>query len=224
MTYNLYIVDDDRAVRSSLCRLLSRSPAYTTFEFASGDAFLEQCPQLQPGVVLLDFHMDGTGGLDVLKAIRDLSDRFVIVMLTAHGGVQRSVEAMHCGAFDFLEKPYDPVVLLARIEEATAKLDAKCAATTARDAARDRLAVLSPREAEVLDGLLTGYSNKQIAWKLDISPRTTEIYRANMMQKLKVHLLVDALRIVFCADPDRVSRQAFASAPRSGMGRYARRS
>jgi len=219
MSHNLYIVDDDRAVRSSLCRLLSYSPAYTTFEYASGDAFLEHCRQLQPGVVLLDFHMDGTDGLAVLKAMRDLSDRFVIVMLTAHGGVQRSVEAMHCGAFDFLEKPYDSAKLLACLEEATAKLDAKCAATTARDAARDRLAELSPREADVLDGLLTGYSNKQIAWKLDISPRTTEIYRANMMQKLKVRSLVEALLIIFRADSERVSRQAFASAPRSGVGR-----
>jgi two-component system response regulator FixJ len=169
--------------------------------------------------VLLDYHMAGANGIAVLNAMHDLSDRFVVVMLTAHGGVRRSVEAMHCGAFDFLEKPYDSIDLLACIEDAVAKLDAKRAAIAKRDAAREQLATLSPREADVLDGLLTGYSNKQIAWKLAISPRTAEIYRANMMQKLKVGSLAHALRIIFCADPERVSRQAFATARRDGAGR-----
>ncbi|RYE02884.1 MAG: response regulator transcription factor [Sphingomonadales bacterium] len=200
MLHNLYIVDDDEAVRTSLCRLVSRQPDYSVRNYASGDAFLECFDKLEPGVVLLDFHMKGANGITVLHAIRALSQRFVVVMLTAHGAVHRSVDAMKAGAFDFIEKPYDCAALMMCLDLAFAELDRLGAETAGRNAAIARLALLSRRETEVLAGLATGHSNKQIAWALQISPRTVEIYRANLMEKLSARSLADVLKLVFVAE------------------------
>jgi len=200
MLHNLYIVDDDEAVRASLFRLVSRQPDYAVSSFASGDAFLEEFETLAPGVVLLDFHMAGANGITVLHAIRALSQRFVVVILTAHGAIQRSVDAMKAGAFDFIEKPYDPAALMMCLDLAFAELARFRAEADGRDSAVARLALLSPRETEVLAGLGSGCSNKQIAWALKISPRTVEIYRANLMTKLKVRSLAELLQLLFVAE------------------------
>lgn len=200
MLHNLYIVDDDEAVRASLFRLVARQPDYVVSNFVSGDAFLAAIEKLEPGVVLLDFHMQGSNGIAVLNAIRARSQRFVVIMLTAHGAVQRSVDAMKAGAFDFIEKPYDPAALMMCLDLAFAELLRFRAAAAGREAVLARLALLSPRETEVLAGLGSGYSNKQIAWALKISPRTVEIYRANLMEKLKVRSLAEALQLVFVAE------------------------
>jgi two-component system response regulator FixJ len=200
MEHNLYIVDDDKAVRDSLFRLVSRQPDYIVRSFASGDAFLEQFDELEPGVVLLDFHMRGSDGIAVLNAVRALAQRFVVIMLTAHGAVQRSVDAMKAGAYDFLEKPYDPAALMMCLDMGFAELERFCAETAGRNAVLARLALLTPRETEVLAGLASGFSNKQIAWALKISPRTVEIYRANLMIKLNARSLSDALKLAFTAE------------------------
>ncbi|MDF7775814.1 response regulator [Sphingomonas sp. AOB5] len=200
MLHNLYIVDDDEAVRASLCRLVSRQPDYVVRSFPSGEAFLKQFDELEPGVVLLDFHMKGANGITVLNAIRAISQRFVVMMLTAHGAVHRSVDAMKAGAFDFIEKPYDSAALMMCLDLAFAELDKLSTEVGGRDAAVARLALLTPRETEVIAGLAAGYSNKQIAWTLQISPRTVEVYRANLMVKLNVGSLAEALQLVFVAE------------------------
>lgn len=200
MPLNLYIVDDDDAVRASLVRLLSGRAEYQVRCFASGTAFLESCEHIAPGVVLLDYYMRGVDGLEVLNTLRSLSRRFVVIMLTAHGAVQRSVDAMKAGAFDFIEKPFDPEVLLLSLDASFIELDHSLRQAAGREEAIAQLAMLSPREAEVMAGLATGRSNKQIAWDLKISPRTVEVYRASLMDKLKARSLSHVLKLVFLAE------------------------
>ncbi|WP_084253329.1 response regulator transcription factor [Sphingomonas pituitosa] len=198
MTRTIYIVDDDDAVRASLHSLLSVRPDLIVRGYRSGDAFLEQESELDPGVVLLDFHMPGSSGLDVLLKL-DRSPKFVPIVLTGQGNVGLAVQAMKAGALDFIEKPYEAEFLLKVIDQAFSKLeeDGEAAARTAT--AESKIAKLSPRETDVLKGLIEGRSNKIIAYELDISPRTVEIYRANLMEKLEVRSLSEALRIAFAA-------------------------
>jgi two-component system response regulator FixJ len=203
--HNLYIIDDDAAVRASLFRLVSRQPDYIVYTYESGDAFLEAFETLEPGVVLLDYHMKGANGIAVLSAIRALSQRFVVMMLTAHGAVQRSVDAMKAGAYDFIEKPYDPAALMLCLDAAFAELERFGAQRAGRDAVLAQMALLTPRETEVLAGLATGHSNKQIAYALSISPRTVEIYRANLMGKLHARTLAEVLQLAFVAEQARAA-------------------
>ncbi|WP_084446076.1 response regulator transcription factor [Sphingomonas sp. TDK1] len=198
MTRTIYIVDDDDAVRASLHSLLSVRPDLIVRGYRSGDAFLEQESELDPGVVLLDFHMPGSSGLDVLTTL-DRAPKFVPIVLTGQGNVGLAVQAMKAGALDFIEKPYEAEFLLKVIDQAFSKLeeDSEAAARTAT--AESKIAKLSPRETDVLKGLIEGRSNKIIAYELDISPRTVEIYRANLMEKLEVRSLSEALRIAFAA-------------------------
>ncbi len=198
MTRTIYIVDDDDAVRASLHSLLSVRPDLIVRGYRSGDAFLEQESELDAGVVLLDFHMPGSSGLDVLIKL-DRAPKFVPIVLTGQGNVGLAVQAMKAGALDFIEKPYEAEFLLKVIDQAFSKLeeDGEAAARTAT--AENKIAKLSPRETDVLKGLIEGRSNKIIAYELDISPRTVEIYRANLMEKLEVRSLSEALRIAFAA-------------------------
>lgn len=166
--------------------------------FRTGDAFLEEVPELEPGVILLDFHMPGTSGLDVLERIHK-DPRFVTVVLTGQGNVSLAVLAMKAGALDFIEKPYEAELLLRVIDTAFARLDEDNQEAARIDIAKAKIARLSPRETDVLRGLIEGRSNKIIAYDLDISPRTVEIYRANLMDKLEVRSLSEALRIAFAA-------------------------
>jgi len=198
MTRTIYIVDDDDAVRASLHSLLSVRPDLIVRGYRSGDAFLEQESELDPGVVLLDFHMPGSSGLDVLLKL-DRSATFVPIVLTGQGNVGLAVQAMKAGALDFIEKPYEAEFLLKVIDQAFSKLEEDGEAAARTTTAESKIAKLSPRETDVLKGLIEGRSNKIIAYELDISPRTVEIYRANLMEKLEVRSLSEALCIAFAA-------------------------
>ncbi|MBR0550971.1 response regulator transcription factor [Stakelama marina] len=195
---SIYLVDDDDAVRASLHALLMVYQNTIIRGFRSGDAFLEELDDLGPGAVLLDFHMPGATGLDVLKQIGDRPE-FSSVILTGQGDVQLAVQAMKAGAIDFLEKPYEPEELLKTVEIAFARLDEDGRAAARTETAKAKLERLSAREQDVLEGLIDGNSNKVIAQDLEISPRTVEIYRANMMEKLEVRSLSEALRVAFAA-------------------------
>ncbi|WP_256210607.1 response regulator transcription factor [Sphingomonas sp. OV641] len=199
MMRTIYIVDDDDPVRASLQSLLSVRKNLLIRSFRSGDAFLEQVEELDPGVLLLDFNMPGSNGLDVLRALRPYGSRFVAIILTGQGNIEMAVQAMKAGAMDFLEKPYDPGVLLQLVESAFLHHEQQCAVSGRADRAAARIAMLSLRECDVLRGLIEGRSNKVIAFELDLSPRTVEIYRANLMQKLEVRSLSEALRVAFAA-------------------------
>jgi two-component system, LuxR family, response regulator FixJ len=199
MTKCIYLVDDDDAVRASLHSLLSLQSDLVVRSFRSGDVFLAETDTLEPGVLLLDFHMPGSNGIDVLHAIQKDSNRFAAVILTGEGNVGVAVQAMKAGALDFVEKPYEAETLLRIVDVAFSRLAHDSAAAAHAEQARAKIEGLSPRERDVLMGLIEGRANKVIAYELDISPRTVEIYRANLMTKLRVRSLPEALRIAFAA-------------------------
>lgn len=197
---SVYIVDDDQAVRQSLHGLLSERPNLVIRVFASGDAFLDNIEANDGGVLLLDFQMPGRNGLDVIRALQERGAKFLTIMLTGQGDISLAVQAMKAGATDFLEKPYDPHHLLNLLDQAFARFSETSGIAQRREQARERIARLSPREHEVLMGLIEGRPNKVIAHQLDLSPRTVEIYRANMMEKLDVSSLSEALRLAYAAE------------------------
>jgi two-component system response regulator FixJ len=200
MIRNIYLVDDDDAVRASLHSLLSLQSNLVVRSFRSGDLFLGDAGALDAGVLLLDFHMPGSNGIDVLHALRESDPtRFAPVILTGEGNVALAVEAMKAGALDFLEKPYEAETLLQVIDGAFSRLAHDSASAAHTESAKTKIDGLSPRERDVLMGLIEGRANKVIAYELDISPRTVEIYRANLMTKLGVRSLPEALRIAFAA-------------------------
>ncbi len=200
MTRSIYIVDDDDAVRASLHTLLSLRADAIVRSFRTGDQFIAAVPQLDLGVALLDFHMPGTNGIDVLEALHEAEPgKFAAIMLTGEGNVTLAVQAMKAGALDFIEKPYEAATLLSTIDAAFAHLEQESMAAAQGAQARARIDALSPRERDVLMGLIEGRANKVIAYELDISPRTVEVYRANLMVKLSVRSLPEALRVAFAA-------------------------
>ncbi len=200
MTRSIHLVDDDDAVRASLHALLSLRGDLIVRSFRSGDQFLADAPTLDPGVVLLDFHMPGANGLDVLNALSKADGgKFATIMLTGEGNVALAVAAMKAGALDFIEKPYDTDTLLAVLDSAFARQEQESITHEHAAEARARIGALSPRERDVLMGLIEGRANKVIAYELDISPRTVEVYRAKLMTKLDVRSLPEALRIAFAA-------------------------
>ena len=197
MIRHIYIVDDDEAIRASLLALLGTRSDTVIRAFASGDRVLRSLPELEPGVVLLDLNMPGTAGMEVLQILAGKGSRYETIVITGHANIAMAVEAMRIGAFDFLEKPYDHRTLLAAIDRAYARLESSTQDEVARATARERLATLSARERDVLTHLIDGHANKTIAQELDISPRTGEYYRANLMAKLGARSLSEALRTAF---------------------------
>jgi len=200
MMRNIYLVDDDDAVRASLHSLLSLQSDLAVRSFRSGDGFLEDAKALDSGVLLLDFHMPGMNGIEVLNALAASEPgKFATVILTGEGNVALAVQAMKAGALDFIEKPYEAGALLGIINAAFSRLEHDSASAAQIEQASAKIERLSPRERDVLMGLIEGRANKVIAYELDISPRTVEIYRANLMTKLGVRSLPEALRIAFAA-------------------------
>lgn len=193
----IYLVDDDDAVRDSLRALLGVRSDLLIHCYKSGNAFMERADELEPGVLLLDYHMPGTSGLDVLRAI-DRS-KFMAIMLTGHASVGLAVEVIRAGAIDFQEKPYEPESLMRTVDEAFERLEQGRAMANRVEAAQAKIERLSSRERAVLEGLIEGYPNKVIAHELEISPRTVEIHRSKVMEKLEVRSLSEALRISFAA-------------------------
>lgn len=196
-----YVVDDDAPVRMSLHSLLSAASSAIVRSFPSGDAFLAEMETLDPGVVILDVNMPGASGLDVLARLGEAKklQELVPIVVTGEGNVSMAVQAMRAGALDFLEKPYDRQTLLGFVEEGFRQIEQSDASLSRQRIAREKLGRLSPRETDVLMGLIEGRPNKVIAYELSISPRTVEIYRANLMTKLEVKSLSEALRIAFAA-------------------------
>ena len=195
----IYIVDDDKLVREGLQFLLSTQPDLLIFPYQSGDEFLTDVDDKPSGCVLLDYKMPGTSGLDVLRHIAERRLKYATIILTGQGEISIAVQALKLGALDFLEKPCDPAVLIQLVEQACTALEQDQRAQSVVQDARDTIARLTPRERDVLTGLLEGRSNKAIGYDLDISPRTVEIHRANLMDKLGVRSLSEALRIAISA-------------------------
>jgi two-component system response regulator FixJ len=194
----VYVIDDDAAMRDSLNFLLD-SAGFNVTLFDNPTKFLDQLPHLVFGCVVSDVRMPNIDGIELLKRLRTMKCRFPIVIITGHGDVPLAVEAMKLGAIDFLEKPFEDDRLIGMIEAAISQGE-----PAARDEAltRDlaaRIASLSPRERQVMDGLIAGLSNKLIARDYGISPRTIEVYRANVMTKMQANSLSELVRLAMRA-------------------------
>lgn len=195
----VHLVDDDGAIRRSAGFMLKTS-GYQVRSYESGVELLKDHRDLIEGCILLDIRMPGMDGLEVQQALRDKGVTLPVIIMTGHGDVGLAVRAMKSGAIDFIEKPFEKATLLGAIEQGLNRLrDAETGRALARDAGV-RLQGLTQREREVLDGLAKGLPNKTIAYDLGISPRTVEIHRANLMTKLGVRSLSEALRIAFAAE------------------------
>ena len=194
----VYVVDDDAAMRDSLNFLLDAAN-FEVALFESATNFLEVLPRLEFGCVISDIRMPGIDGIELLRRMKLLDSRFPIVIITGHGDVPLAVEAMKLGAVDFLEKPFEDERLIGIIEAAIRQTEpaAKDEAVTQDIAAR--IESLSPRERQVMDGLIAGLSNKMIARNYDISPRTIEVYRANVMTKMQAGSLSELVRLAMRA-------------------------
>jgi RNA polymerase sigma factor (sigma-70 family) len=190
----VFLIDDDASVRDSLSLVLSLKGMRTQL-FAAAEMFLETYRPEWRGCVLTDLQMPEMSGLDLQRALLDRGISLPVVVLTAHGDVQTTRLAMKNGAFDFLEKPVDNEVLLDVLNNAIREDSRRHDTHTAEDAARSRFSRLTPREREVLDLLVEGLSQRDIADRLKISPRTVEVYKARMMEKLQCRSLAELIRI-----------------------------
>jgi two-component system response regulator FixJ len=194
----VHVIDDDQAVREVLAfQLGSAGLDVQTYDSAAG--FLKVAPTVQRGCIITDVRMPDLSGIDLLRRLRELKVAAPVIVITAHGDIPLAVEAMRMGAIDFLEKPFDDDVLLASVRSALEKGDQDRTREAERSSIQSRLAALSNRERDVLEGLVAGRANKQIAYDLGISARTIENYRANLMMKMQAASLSDLVRMVLIA-------------------------
>ena len=194
----VYVIDDDEAMRDSLNFLLDSSGFEVTL-FENAQSFLDAFPKLSFGCVVSDVRMPGIDGIELLKRMKAEHSSFPIVVMTGHGDVPLAVEAMKLGAIDFLEKPFEDERLVAMIESAIRRAEPAAKNESATQDILARIATLSPRERQVMDGLMAGMSNKLIAREYDISPRTIEVYRANVMTKMGANSLSELVRLAMRA-------------------------
>jgi two-component system, LuxR family, response regulator FixJ len=194
----VYIIDDDKAMRDSLDFLLE-SAGFDVTLFESAVSFLDALPGLGFGSVVSDVRMPGLDGLELLKRMKTSHSPFPILIMTGHGDIPLAVEAMKLGAVDFLEKPFEDDRLVAMIELALHQGEPAAKSELVAQEIASRIATLSPRERQVMDGLIAGLSNKLIARDYDISPRTIEVYRANVMTKMQANSLSELVRLAMRA-------------------------
>lgn len=191
------IVDDDEAVRESTAALLSAA-AFEVDLYDSGDAFLKTDLN-SINCVLLDIRMPGTDGIEVLRQLGEMERYPPVVVLTGHGDVALAVEAMKLGAVDFLEKPYDPTLLLNTLNLSIRNRQSRHEKVQPSEEALALIGRLSPRQREVLRGMLGGDPNKIMGWKLGLSIRTVESHRAQMMARLQVRSIAELIQIGLAA-------------------------
>ena len=190
----VHVIDDDEAVRESLAFLL-RSADLDVSTYESATAFLAALQSVAPGCVITDVRMPGLSGTELLQKLKEMGVTMPVIVMTGHGDVPLAVEAMKMGAIDFFEKPFDDEALLASVRSSLGSWGEKEAREAERADVRTRLESLSPRERDVLKGLVAGHPNKTIAFDLGISHRTVEIYRANVMTKMKASSLSELVRM-----------------------------
>ncbi|HXW49713.1 MAG TPA: response regulator FixJ [Xanthobacteraceae bacterium] len=194
----IHVIDDDEALRESLAFLL-RSAQLEVKSYASARAFLDSLPDQSLSCVITDVRMPEVSGIDLLRRLKELKISVPVIVITGHGDVALAVEAMKIGAADFFEKPFDDDLLLASVRSALRMQEGEKKRYAERAEIESRIAALSPRERDVLAGLVEGRANKQIAFDLGISPRTVEIYRANLMNKMQADSLSDLVRMALVA-------------------------
>jgi len=194
----VHVIDDDDAVRDSL-EFLLRTAQISVRTYDSASAFLDLLPTVQPGCIITDVRMPDISGIDLLRRLQDLGVRTPVIVITGHGDVPLAVEAMKIGALDFFEKPFEDEALLAAVRSALERQDSEGRRHVELVEIKTKLESLSGRERDVLQGLVAGRPNKIIAYDLGISPRTVEIYRANVMTKMDASSLSDLVRMAIVA-------------------------
>lgn len=194
----IHIVDDDEPTRDSLRFLLAAS-GFSARAHATATDFLAGLPLREPGCLVTDVRMPDMSGIDLLKAVRSRQPELPVVIITGHGDVSLAVEAMKLGAVDFLEKPYSDEAMIAAVEAAIARRGEAGRSSGEISEIAAKIASLSPRERQVLEGVVAGKPNKIIAYDLDISPRTVEVYRANLMTKMQATSLSHLVRLALMA-------------------------
>jgi two-component system response regulator FixJ len=194
----IHVIDDDDALRDSLQFLLSAA-GYETRVYESAESFLQLPPQNMGGCIITDVRMPGMSGIELLRELKKIAPLLPVVVMTGHGDIPLAVEAMKLGAIEFIEKPFDDEVLIASVGNAIGQIEQGSRKESQRAQILAKLAQLSPRERQVLDGLIAGNANKVMAFDLGISPRTVEIYRANVMTKMEANSLSDLVRMAILA-------------------------
>lgn len=197
----VYIVDDDEAVRDSLALLLNLS-GFLTQTFDSAEHFLAAYQPEWLGCLVLDIRMQGMDGLELQRRLNAGNSRLPIIVITAHGDVAMTREALKAGAVDFLEKPIDDRLLIANVSAALDRNAEELNAATRSTEREQKMSRLTAREREVMQGVVAGKHARKIAAELNISPRTVEVYKARMMEKLQVRNIPELIRIVLAAEPD----------------------
>lgn len=194
----IHVVDDDEPTRDSL-RFLLESSGFAARAHESATEFATLLPLRSAGCLVTDVRMPDMSGLDLLKVIRTRQPELPVVVVTGHGDISLAVEAMKLGAVDFLEKPYSDEAMLSAIETALRRAGSGERTSGEREEIASKVESLSPRERQVLAGVVAGKPNKIIAYDLDISPRTVEVYRANLMTKMQASSLSHLVRMVVTA-------------------------
>ncbi len=194
----VYVVDDDEAVRDSLAVHLEAA-GFTVATFASALDFLREAPSLPLGCVVSDVRMPEIDGLELQNRLIQMNLNFPVIIVTGHGDVQLAVRAMKAGAVDFIEKPFTEQSILDSIRLAQSRFAEQQAVDAAGEAARARIAQLTPRERDVFEELVRGKQNKMIAFDLNISPRTVEVHRARVIEKMQARSLSELVRMALAA-------------------------
>jgi two-component system, LuxR family, response regulator FixJ len=195
----VHVIDDDEGLRESLAFLL-RSAALEVRSFESAKAFLDVLPHAIPGCIITDVRMPDMSGIELLRRLKELKIGVPIIVITGHGDIALAVEAMKMGAADFFEKPFDDDLLVASVRAVLRQQEGQTKRGAERAEIEQRISSLSGREKDVLTGLIEGRANKQIAFDLGISPRTVEIYRANLMNKMQADSLSHLVRMALLAE------------------------
>lgn len=196
----VYVIDDDAAMRDSLDFLLG-SAGLNVRLFDAAQIFLDELPNLAFGCVVTDIRMPGLDGMELLRQLNSSSGarRLPVIVMTGHGDIPLAVEAMKLGALDFLEKPFEDERLIGMIETALSQNESCSKNKAVAGEMATRVASLTQRERQVMQGLVTGQSNKVIAREYNISPRTVEVYRANVMTKMQAGSLSELVRFAIRA-------------------------
>lgn len=194
----VHVIDDDAAARESLEFLLDCA-GMRVKGYDSADSFLRALPGLEHGCIVTDVRMPGMSGIDLVERLKALRIEDPVIVITGHADVPMAIHAMKQGVSDFIEKPFSDEVILQSIRSALARHGRLADQQAERDRLRERVATLSPRELDVLDGLVEGRPNKVIAFDLGISARTVEVYRANLMTKMQAGSLSELVRMAMLA-------------------------